>query len=220
MKKYWIITAMEEEAEGIINLLNLDLSKSYENIKIYENKEYVLALTGIWKIQASIWTTILCLDYWVQWVINIWIAWNLRWKEANIWDVYIINQIIQHDMYLPFNGIHLNYAKGVLKIPYTPSISSNDFDFWFYENWICATWDQFIDGEEKCKKLREDTWAHVAEMEAFWVASVAREFWLLNNTIIIKGISDGADTDALHIPKDTIKFAMDNTIEVLKKVIN
>jgi hypothetical protein len=38
---------MEEEAEGIINLLNLDLTKSYENIKIYENKEYVLALTGI-----------------------------------------------------------------------------------------------------------------------------------------------------------------------------
>ena len=57
-------------------------------------------------------------------------------------------------------------------------------------------------------------------MEAFSVASVAREFWILDNTIIIKSISDWADNGANDWLYNNLEFAMNNSIEVLKEFLN
>lgn len=218
MKKFWIITAMEWEALIIIDFLWLELSKSYKNIKIYEKDQYVLALTWMWKIQASIWSTILCLEYWVDQLINIWVAWNLNWNNVKVWDVFLIKEIIQHDMYLPLPW-DLEYAKWSIKIPFQSGINPNEFDFWFHENWICVTWDQFIDDIDKSAELKNKFWADIAEMEAYAVASTAHEFWILDNTVIIKSVSDWADSDANNWLYDNLEFAMKNSIEVLKKIM-
>lgn len=218
MKKIWIITAMEWEAQIIIDFLWLELSKSYKNIKIYEKDQYVLASTWMWKIQASIWSTILCSEYWVDQLINIWVAWNLNWNNIKVWDVFLIKEIIQHDMYLPLPW-DLDYAKWSIKIPFQSGINPNEFDFWVHENWICVTWDQFIDDVDKSAELKNKFWADIAEMEAYAVASTAREFWILDNTIIIKSVSDWADSDANNWLYDNLEFAMKNSIEVLKKII-
>lgn len=218
MKKYWIVIAMEPEAEIIINFLWLQLSKSYKNIKIYEKDWYILASTWMWKIQASIWSSILCAEYWVDQLINIWVAWNLNWNNVKVWDVFLIKEIIQHDMYLPLPW-DLNYAKWTIKIAFQSGINPNEFNFWFHENGICVTWDQFIDDQKKSNELREKTWANIAEMEAFAVASTAREFGILDNTIIIKSVSDWAGSDANRWLADNLEFAMNNSIEVLKKIL-
>lgn len=218
MKKIWIITAMEWEAEIIIDFLWLELSKSYKNIKIYEKDQYVLASTWMWKIQASIWSTILCSECWVDQLINIWVAWNLNWNNVKVWDVFLIKEIIQHDMYLPLPW-DLDYAKWSIKISFQSGINSNEFDFWFHENWICVTWDQFIDDVDKSEELKNKFWADIAEMEAYAVASTAREFWILDNTVIIKSVSDWADSDANNWLYDNLEFAMKNSIEVLKKIM-
>ena len=218
MKKFWIITAMEWEAQIIIDFLWLELSKSYKNIKIYERDQYVLASTWMWKIQASIWSTILCSVYWVDQLINIWVAWNLNWNNVKVWDVFLIKEIIQHDMYLPLPW-DLEYAKWSIKIPFQSGINPNEFDFWFHENWICVTWDQFIDDVDKSAELKNKFWADIAEMEAYAVASTAREFWILDNTAIIKSVSDWADSDANNWLYDNLEFAMKNSIEVLKKIM-
>lgn len=218
MKKIWIITAMEWEAQIIIDFLWLELSKSYKNIKIYEKDQYVLASTWMWKIQASIWSTILCSEYWVDQLINIWVAWNLNWNNVKVWDVFLIKEIIQHDMYLPLPW-DLEYAKWSIKIPFQSGINPNEFDFWFHENWICVTWDQFIDDIDKSAELKNKFWADIAEMEAYAVASTAREFWILDNTVIIKSVSDWADSDANNWLYDNLEFAMKNSIEVLKKIM-
>lgn len=218
MKKFWIVTAMEPEAEIIINFLWLQLSKSYKNIKIYEKDWYTLASTWMWKIQASIWSTILCAEYWVDSLINIWVAWNLDTDNVNIWDVFLIKEIIQHDMYLPLPW-DLDYAKWTIKIAFKSGINPNEFNFWFHENGICVTWDQFIDDQKKSNELRERTWANIAEMEAFAVASTAREFGILDNTVIIKSVSDGADNGANDWLFNNLEFAMNNSIEVLKKIL-
>ena len=63
------------------------------------------------------------------------------------------------------------------KISFQSGINSNEFDFWFNENWICVTWDQFIDDVDKSAELKNKFWADIAEMEAYAVASTAREFW-------------------------------------------
>ena len=218
MKNFWIITAMEPEAQIIIDFLWLKLSESYKNIQIYKKEWYTLALTWMWKVQASIWSSILCSEYWVDSLINIWVAWNLNGNNVKIWDVFLIKEVIQHDMYLPLPW-DLDYAKWSIKLPFQSGINWNEFNFWFHENGICVTWDQFIDEVEKSNQLRNNYWADVAEMEAFSVASVAREFWILDKTIIIKSVSDWADNDANDGLFNNLEFAMKNSIEVLKKIL-
>lgn len=224
MKKTAIVTAMREEAEHIIKLYWLINTNKLENIIIYENENIVLALAWIWKIQASIATTYLFINYDISRLINIWIAWSLLWDDANIWDVFIVNKISQHDMYLPFEWTHLDYAKKAIIVDsIIDSIIDNNFDlfdFSVYYDSYCLTGDQFIDDSNKVKELREKYSANVIEMEAFAIASVAREFNQLNKCVFIKAISDWANNEAKDAHMWNLDFAMQNSIKVLNKIIN
>lgn len=218
MKKIWILTAMAEEAQHIIDLFRLQATKKLQNISFFENEEVILALTGVGKIQASIGATLLCTNYELKKLINIGIAGSLLGKEANIGDVFIVNKVAQHDMYLPFDGGHLDYAKGQITLP---SIfqRTEKTEVWVFTDAYCLTGDQFIDDAEKVQALRVKTQAHVVEMEAFAVASVAREFGLLEQLVIIKAISDGADSDAREAHEGNLDFAMRKSIEGLKVLL-
>lgn len=107
---------MREEAEHIIRLLDLQPTKRFENITFFENEEVVLALAGIGKVQASIATTLLCTQYPLKKLINIGIAGSLLGNEAKIGEVFLVKQVLQHDIYLPFEGEHLNYAKAEIEL--------------------------------------------------------------------------------------------------------
>ncbi|MDP2090218.1 MAG: 5'-methylthioadenosine/S-adenosylhomocysteine nucleosidase [Candidatus Gracilibacteria bacterium] len=224
MKKTAIVTAMREEAEHIIKLYGLINTNKLENIIIYENENIVLALAGIGKIQASIATTYLFINYDISRLINIGIAGSLLGDDANIGDVFIVNKISQHDMYLPFEGTHLDYAKKAIIVDsIIDSIIDNNFDlfdFSVYYDSYCLTGDQFIDDSNKVKELREKYSANVIEMEAFAIASVAREFNQLNKCVFIKAISDGANNEAKDAHMGNLDFAMQNSIKVLNKIIN
>ncbi len=214
-----IITAMQEEAEHIIKLFWLKNTKKLSNLIIYENKKIVLALAWIWKVQASIWTTYLFLNYDISKLINIWIAWSLLWENANIWDVFLVNKISQHDMYLPFDGSHLDYAKKEIIINNEINIVFSELEFSVTKSAYCLTGDQFIDDSKKVQELKEKYNADVIEMEAFAIASVAREFNKLDNCIFIKAISDWADNEAKDAHMWNLDFAMNNSIKVLEKII-
>lgn len=214
-----IITAMQEEAEHIIKMYWLKNTKKLKNISIYENDNIVLALAWIWKVQASIWVTYLFLNYDISNLINIGIAWSLLWKNASIWDVFLVNKISQHDMYLPFDWSHLDYAKREIVINNNIFLDW-DFEFKLVNNSYCLTGDQFIDDNNKVSELRDKYNADVIEMEAFAVASVAREFDKLDNCIFIKAISDWADSDAKDAHMWNLDFAMQNSLKVLEKIIN
>lgn len=219
MKKNWIITAMREEAEHIIKLYDLKKTNWLLNIEVYENDKIVLALCWIWKIQSSIWTSFLLENYDIDKFINIWIAGSLLFDNANIGDIFIVGTIIQHDMYLPFEWSHLDYAKKEINIKNYINISNN-FDFNLKAWSICLTWDQFIDDKQKVLDLRDKYNADVIEMEAFSIASVLREYNKLDNFICIKAISDGADSEAKDDHMWNLDFAMKNSIEVLKEIIS
>lgn len=222
-----IITTMKEEADLIIEKFELKEVKSLANIKIFEwNREVnewkekiVLALAWIWKIQASIATTYILENYIVDKIINIWIAWNLNNSDAKIWDVFLPNTFVQHDMYLPFEWSHLDYAKKAIFIEYAVWENFDLKKFWLILNWVCLTWDQFIDDEEKVKILREDYSADICEMEAFSILSVAREYNVLDKCVVIKAISDWANNEAIDTHMDNLEFAMKNSIDVLELVL-
>lgn len=220
MQKIAIITAMGEEADHIIALYELTQTKKLQNITIYENDGIVLALAGIGKVQASIAVTYLFLNYEISKLINIGIAGSLLGTNAGIGDVFLVNKLSQHDMYLPFDGAHLDYAKKEIVISNQVQIDETEFSFGVTKNAYCLTGDQFIDNANKVLELATAYNADVIEMEAFAVASVAREFGALEKCIFIKAISDGADNDAKDAHMWNLDFAMENSIKVLQKILS
>ncbi len=218
MKKTAIITAMREEAEHIINNYSLTQTKIISNIEFYENSEIVLVLVWIGKIQAAIWTTMLFENYKFEKLVNIWIVWNLAWSKQMIWDVFLVNKISQHDMYLPFDWAHLDYAKKPIIIENTLEINKNFWNFKVINNAYCLTWDQFIDDENKVLELYNTYNANICEMEAFAVASVARVY-NFTNLVFIKAISDWADNTSKDDHMNNLDFAMKNSIIVLEEVL-
>ena len=211
---------MKEEAEIIIGKYNLKLVLETSNIQFYENSKMVLVLCGIGKIQSAIWTTLLIEKYSPKKLINIWIAGNLNSSVINIWDVVIPKQVHQHDMYLPFDGDHLDYAKGVIKLSKEVSLDNNYNRFTVHNGAICVTGDQFIDDVWLVQELHVKYWADCAEMEAFAFLSAAREHSKLEQCIIIKWISDWADNEAKDAHMSNLELAMNNSVDVLDKIIN
>jgi len=222
-----IVTAMQEEADLIIKRFELKKVEKKNNIIIYEwdrksndwNDKIILVLAGIWKIQAAIAMTYVLENYSPDKIINIWIAGNLGNTDAKIGDVFLPNAFIQHDIYLPFEWNHLDYAKKWIFLEY--AIWENyDLDkFWLVLNGICLTWDQFIDDEEKVLKLREEYWADLCDMEAFAILSVARQYDMLDKCVVIKAISDWANNEAIWAHMNNLEFAMWNSVDVLELVL-
>lgn len=222
-----IITAMKEEADIIIKRFNLKEFEKKNNLVFFEwNREtdlwkekIILVLAGIWKIQSAFAMTYILENYVPDKIINIGIAWNLNDNDVKIWDVFLPNTFIQHDMYLPFEWAHLDYAKKPIFLNYAIWNSYDLNKFWLILSWVCLTWDQFIDDEEKVKKLRMTYLADVCEMEAFAILSVAREYNMLDKCVVIKAVSDWANNEAINAHMDNLDFAMNNSVDVLELVL-
>lgn len=222
-----IVTAMKEEADLIIKKFDLKETKSLKNIKIFEwtrvwddwEENIVLVLWWIWKIQAAIATTYLLENYSVDKLINIWIAGNLTGNDLKVWDVLLPNTFIQQDMYLPFEWSHLDYAKKPIFLEYAIWENYDLQKFWLILNWVCATWDEFVDNRDRMLELRNDFWADICEMEAFAILTTAREYGILDKCIVIKAISDWADNEAKDAHMNNLEFAMENSIAILEFVL-
>ena len=222
-----IVTAMKEEADLIIKKFDLKETKSLKNIKIFEwtrvwddwEENIVLVLWWIWKIQAAIATTYLLENYSVDKLINIWIAWNLTENDLKVRDVILPNTFVQQDMYLPFEWEHLDYAKKPIFLEYAIWENYDLQKFWLILNWVCATWDEFVDNRERMLELRNDFWADICEMEAFAILTTAREYGILDKCIVIKAISDWADNEAKDAHMNNLEFAMENSIAILEFVL-
>ena len=228
MQTIWIITAMKEEADLIIEKYNLEKVNEKWTLTIFHwtiwDKNLVLLLWWIGKIQASFSTTHLLENYKIDLLINIWIAGNISKETVKIWDVIIPTKFIQHDMYLPFDWDHLDYAKAEINLGNSVEIDFNasiekEYNFKVHNNLRCLTWDQFIDDEEILNSLKEDLGWNLVEMEAFAILSVARNYDILDKCIVIKWISDGANNEAIDAHMSNLELAMNNSIVVLDEII-
>ncbi len=228
-----IITAMQEEADLIIKkywlkeVLNDKSIPKWIKVFSWERKDYdedatnniILVLSWIWKVQASLATTYIFENYDVYKLINIWIAWNLDNGDVKVGDVFLPNTFIQHDLYLPFEGEYLDYAKKPIFLDYAIWENYDLQKFGLILSWVCLTWDQFIDNKDKVQELREKYSGDVVEMEAFAILSVARAYNMLDKCVVIKAVSDWADSEAKDDHMDNLEFAMENSISVLELVL-
>jgi len=224
-KTIWIITAMKEEADLIIEKYWLKEVNEKWTLTVYHwtlwEKNIVLLLGWIWKIQAAFSTTHLLENYKIDHLINIWIAGNISKDKINIWDVILPTKFIQHDMYLPFWGSHLDYAKKEIEIVGYAGLHTlqGEANFKIHNNLTCLTWDQFIDDEEIIENLAETLDWNLVEMEAFAILSVARNYDILEKCIVIKWISDWANNEAIDAHMSNLEIAMKNSIVVLDEVL-
>ena len=229
MQTIWIITAMKEEADLIIEKYNLKEVNKKWTLTIFHwtfwEKNLVLLLWWIGKIQASFSTTHLLENYKIDYLINIWIAGNISKDLINIWDVVLPTKFFQHDMYLPFWGEHLDYAKAEIELSLSglqaplPLVKEKESGVKIHNNLKCLTWDQFIDDEEIIENLSETLDWNLVEMEAFAILSIARNYWILDKCIVIKWISDWANNEAIDAHMSNLEVAVKNSIVVLDEIL-
>lgn len=66
--------------------------------------------------------------------------------------------------------------------------------------------------------MKKYNW-NLVEMEAFAILSVARNYNILDRTIVIKWISDWANNEAIDAHMSNLEVAMKNSIIVLDEIL-
>ncbi len=177
--KLWLICATIYEAETIIEHYKLEKIEWPNNIQAYINNDIVLVISGIGKIMATIWISYLVNNFDYKYIINIWIVWACK-EKWNIGDILLVNQIIQYDVVIPFRNKYTNVIYNPIKLTL-----QNDKKKYI----ICATWDKVIN-EDKKKELWNKLNIDIVDMESFAIWRYMKEFWILENLIVIKWVSD------------------------------
>lgn len=200
-----IIAAMKVEAEFLIEDL--------ENVKIHEisgisfyqgflkDKEVVIAVSGVGKVNAAICTQTMILRFSPSLIVNTGVGGGLN-ANMKIGDIVIASYVVQHDMDTSAVGDPLGYISGIdlVKIPcYKPtqellmSLSKSHKDTTFY-NGVIATGDQFMNSKIKAKFVTDTFDAIVCEMEG---ASIGQVCYVNNiNFNVIRIISDNGDENS------------------------
>lgn len=219
-----IITALEAEAKIIIEKFSLQEKHTLGSLKIYEwerewneEKEHiVLAICGEGKIHSAFATSYLCENYTFEKIVNIWIVGNLNHEELKVWDVILPNTFIQHDFYMPEELDFSKELRAPIFIEYAIGQEYNLEKFSLHLNGICATGDQFVDNTDLQAEIREAFWADIVDMEAYSVLAILKNYNRLNKAVVIKSVSDGADTSSKDTTMNNLEFAMQNAFAILE----
>ncbi len=200
--KYGIVCAMREEAEKIIQALELtELHGAL--FPTHSNKDIVLIESQIGKVASSVATSHLIHAYDPNTIINIGIAGstNAMYKWPN---TYIISSVSQYDTFMPFEQYQEDMYQEIscfLPIPFAPTAISTA---------TLATGDKFV---EDTSDINED----LVDMEGFAVAYVAKKY--NKQVILIKAVSDNADDVAQDVMFNNLNLAMESSVDILKKIL-
>lgn len=221
----WIITALQLEADIIIERFWLSLEKEIWTLKIYkwereyeegEKENIVLLVCWEGKIQSAFAATYLCENYDFEKVINIGIVWNLNHETLDIWDVILPNTFVMHDFYMPEAIDFHKHQRDPIFIEYAIWQEYDLEKFKLHLSGICATGDQFVDTTSLQSEIREKYSADIVDMEAYSILSVLKNYNLLDKTVVIKSVSDGADTKAENNSMENLNLAMKNAVDILE----
>lgn len=223
-----IIGAMTEEVEALKQ--QMQVIEEFEKAKMsfirgqLWNREVVVVVSGIGKVNAAICTQILIDHFEVDVVINVGVAGGVG-TDVSPGDVVIGTSLIQHDMDTTMFGGRLG------QIP-----RMDVFDFKSDTNLVeiaaktklkegiritkgvIVTGDQFVSSEEKANFLVKTFDAKATEMEG---ASIAHTAYLNDKPfIVIRSISDNASTGAHVEFEQFVPIAIENSIQILKTLIS
>lgn len=225
-----IIGAMDEEVSKLKETLSDVKITTKASMDFYEGSfaghKVVVVRSGIGKVNAGICTQILCDLFNVSVIINTGIAGSLT-ADINIGDIVLSSDTVQHDV----DAVAFGYELGMIprmdckffeadkelieaaKNACEEELSQIDV---FVGRVLSG--DQFISDKAKKQWLINNFEGYCTEMEGAAIAQTAH----LNNVpfLIIRAISDKAD-DSADMDYPTFEaMAIDNSVKLLKAMLN
>ncbi len=229
MEKIGIIAAMQEELESIKNITIITNVKKIKNISFIEgiinDKEVILVLCGVGKVNAAMITQLLIDNYNIKEIINIGCAGALN-SELNIGDIVIGDKLVQHDFditafghkkgYITDIGEYIHSARNILDkmVDTIKDISNKEYTV---KVGTIATGDIFCTDVKMKNNILQAFNAQCVEMEGAAIAQVC----YLNNIpfIVIRSISDTPNGNNAIVFDEFIKLASKRCAEFLKQYI-
>lgn len=224
-----IIGAMDEEVIKLKDCLTDVTIKNIASMEFFEgklsDKDVVVVRSGIGKVNAAICAQILADIYHVDAIINTGIAGSLN-ADINIGDIVLSEDALQHDV----DAVAFGYDVSVIPRMETSlfradqrlidiaksACEDNIKDINVYVGRIVSG-DQFISDKDKKDYLIKTFNGDCTEMEGAAIAHAA----YLNNIpfLIIRAISDKADDSAHMDYPEFEKKAINNSVILLKAMI-
>ena len=219
---------MEEELAPLKRIMSIKESRTKARMEFIEGtleeKDVVMVISGIGKVNAAVCAQILADDYHVTHLINVGVAGGVK-ENIQPMDVVVAKALLQHDMDVTAFGL----KRG--EIPrFESSLFQSDEkltalalegsrkneDYTTHEG-IIVSGDQFISSKEKIEDLLETFDAAACEMEGAAIAQAAD----LNHIpfTVIRAISDNANTGASMDYEKFKDLAVENTVSILTYVL-
>ncbi|MEX6014540.1 5'-methylthioadenosine/adenosylhomocysteine nucleosidase [Mammaliicoccus sciuri] len=223
-----IIGAMEEEVKILKSSIENRETIQIAHVIFYkgniEDKQVVLAQSGIGKVNAAITATLLINEFKPDLIINTGSAGSVD-SELNIGDIIISNKVYYHDV----NATAFGYKLG--QVPSMPEFYETDKELIDLAkssieqldlNGIVgevATGDSFIGSIDKRKVIKSNfPTASVVEMEA---GAIAQTCYQYNVPIIVtRAVSDLADKESDVTFEEFLKVACVNSSKIVKLLLN
>jgi len=224
-----IIGAMEEEIWEIKESIDGISSVDIGNFTFYQgklkNKEIVLVECGIGKVNASICTTLMVSQFNVEKILFTGVAGGVA-PDINIGDVVIGTYLMEHD----YDVTAFGYEVGIIpKMGDSKFHCDTDLIRLAYDlakenlketnilKGPIVSGDVFVASEEKINWLWDKFQAYCTEMEGAAVAHVCTV--LKVPFLIVRSISDKANSDAKLDFKEFCKVAAKNSKLLIEKLI-
>lgn len=223
-----IIGAMEEEVEILKSSIENRETIQIAHVIFYkgniEDKQVVLAQSGIGKVNAAITATLLINEFKPDLIINTGSAGSVD-SELNIGDIIISNKVYYHDV----NATAFGYKLG--QVPSMPEVYETDKELIDLAkssieqldlNGIVgevATGDSFIGSIDQRKVIKSNfPTASVVEMEA---GAIAQTCYQYNVPIIVtRAVSELADKESDVTFEEFLKVACVNSSKIVKLLLN
>ncbi len=223
-----IIGAMEQEIELLKSLMHHPKEEKFGNFSFYRgklfNKDIILTLSGIGKVNAAIATTLAIHHYQPDYIINTGSAGGIG-AGLRVGDVVIGTLIAHHDV----DATAFGYAHG--QIPrMRPAFESNEklveaartaareFKEAKIFKGLIVSGDQFVHTDEQVAEIRKHFFGvQAAEMEAAAIAQTCEQFSV--PFVVIRAISDLADDDASVSFEEFLETASVNSARMVNSIV-
>lgn len=223
-----IICAMEEELAPLKKVMSIKETRTKARMEFIkgtlEEKDVVMVISGIGKVNAAVCAQILADDYHVTHLINVGVAGGVK-ENIQPMDVVVATALLQHDMDVTAFGLKRGeiprFESSLFKTDEKLTAlalegSKKNEDYTTHEG-IIVSGDQFISSKEKIEDLLETFDATACEMEGAAIAQAAD----LNHIpfTVIRAISDNANTGASMDYEKFKDLAVENTVSILTYVL-
>lgn len=228
MNKIGIIGAMQEEVSALIDFYNCNEKVKYLdfefNILSYEDKQIIVVVSGIGKVNSAICTQLLIDRFGVDCVINSGIAGAVS-DKLEIADIVFSTDLLQHDV----NAVGFGYKLGEIPRMELNSTFIGDeiilkkaceiadkYKYKYFKGRIVSG-DEFVSSNVKKQWLKDNFDAMCTDMESASIAHVC----YLNKTpfLAVRCISDTSDDRASMIYTEFEKIALEKCFNISKALI-